>query len=117
MAKHITILHGDSGEVLEQVLARINKPCLFWLDGHYSGGVTAKGSLETPIQKELTHIFNHPQAHNHIILIDDARLFTGQDDYPALQFLQDLTISAGFDVYEVKDDIIRICGHDSKSRN
>lgn len=35
---HITILQGDSGIVLGQVVPLLSSPALFWLDGHYSGG-------------------------------------------------------------------------------
>ena len=74
-------MHGDSGEILPELLNNINEPILFWLDGHYSAGNTSKGSLNTPIIKELVTIFQHP-IKQHIILIDDARLFNGADDYP-----------------------------------
>src|SRR5829696_283483 len=53
---HITIVQGDSGRLLGDHIKTINEPCLFWLDGHYSGGITAKGTLITPIKNELTHI-------------------------------------------------------------
>ena len=105
---HITILQGDSGEVLGSILNKIETPCLFWLDGHYSGGDTAKGTTSTPIQRELDHIVEHPAWRNHVILIDDARLFTGQDDYPTLLALEDWARSTGYMVFEVKDDIVRI---------
>src|SRR5689334_15556392 len=82
---HISILQGDSGKVLKGVLDQIRKPCLFWLDGHYSEGITAKGDLETPVIDELTCIANHPMAHRHTILIDDARCFTGKGDYPTIK--------------------------------
>ena len=39
----IAILHGDSAHVISEVLASLHEPALFWLDGHFSGGVTAKG--------------------------------------------------------------------------
>lgn len=84
---HIEIVQGDSGKLLGDYLATINEPCLFWLDGHYSGGITAKGALETPIKNELTFIFSHP-VDGHVILIDDARCFTGENDYPTLEELQ-----------------------------
>jgi len=107
-AAHITILQGDSGEVLPGVLRQIQQPCLFWLDGHYSAGPTAKGALDTPIMQELSHIFRHPLAHRHVILIDDARLFVGKADYPTMEALRTTTQEAGFDTFEVEDDIIRI---------
>src|SRR5215216_2174234 len=50
---HITIIQGDSGRLLCDYLSDIHEPCLFWLDGHYSGGITARGTLDTPIKNEL----------------------------------------------------------------
>jgi len=104
---HISILQGASGEIIAKVLAEINEPCLFWLDGHYSEGVTAKGKLETPIRQELKHILNH-RIQGHVILIDDARQFVGQNDYPKIAELRQLILghNPGW-VFEVKDDIIR----------
>jgi len=105
---HITLLQGDSGEVLQTVLAELTQPTLFWLDGHYSGDITAKGELDTPIQKELEHIFRHPLAAQHVILIDDARLFTGEGDYPTLEAVKAQTQANGYDGFDVDKDIIRI---------
>lgn len=48
-ASHITILQGDSSQVLRQVVQEVEGPCLFWLGAHYSGGITARGTSETPI--------------------------------------------------------------------
>lgn len=106
--KHITILHGDSGEILGQILDRIQKPCLFWLDGHFSEGITARGAVDTPIETELTQILKHPLARRHVILIDDARHFTGECDYPTIQYLKELVAPVGFSNFEVRDDIVRI---------
>jgi len=105
---HISIIQGDSSEVLSDVLSVIDQPILFWLDGHYSHGITARGILDTPIHQELQHIRDH-QENGHIILIDDARLFIGQDDYPTLDELQKL-VTEYFPrhTFDVADDIIRI---------
>jgi len=81
---HVKILQGDSGEILPQVLTEIDTRCLFWLDGHYSGGVTAKGATDTPIMRELTAILAH-RIKEHVVLIDDARCFDGSNDYPTLE--------------------------------
>lgn len=106
--RHISIIQGDSGEVLPKILDDITQPCLFWLDGHYSGGITAKGDSVTPIMLELKYIFGHP-SDRHIILIDDARLFIGKDGYPTLEEVRKFVaeIRPGWS-FEVKDDIIRI---------
>lgn len=104
----IHLFQGDGGVVLKELLPSINNPCLFWLDGHYSSGLTARGETETSIEQELSHIFNHPLCHKHVILIDDARLFTGEGDYPSVLSLENKAKYAGFNLFTVKDDIIRI---------
>lgn len=105
---NIHILNGQSGQVLPTILENINKPCLFWLDAHYSGGSTAKAELETPIMQEMQCILNHPNAREHVILIDDARCFTGERDYPNIGKLKSFVLDRYSDwIFEVKDDIIR----------
>jgi hypothetical protein len=105
---HIQILQGDSGQLLPQVLSSISNNCLFWLDGHYSGGITAKGNSETPVVKELEAIFVH-KAQGHVILIDDARCFNGTHDYPTLDRLQELVALNRPDyAFSVLNDVIRI---------
>ena len=61
----VSILHGDSTKVLPGILEQIKIPCLFWLDGHYSAGVTARGEKETPILEELKNI---PVSYTHLTL-------------------------------------------------
>ena len=81
----VKIINGDSGQVLKKVLAEfIDKPAIFWLDGHFSNGITAKGEKECPILEELNAIFNSRPL-DHVILIDDARCFTGSGDYPSIE--------------------------------
>jgi hypothetical protein len=105
---NIHIIQGQSGDVLPRVLEGIDKACLFWLDAHYSGGSTAKADLETPIMQEIQCILNHRCAAGHIVLIDDARCFVGENDYPTLESLEKLIRKAWPDcVFEVEHDIIR----------
>lgn len=104
----VHILHGDSGKVLPDLIRELTRPALFWLDGHYSGGVTACGDKETPISEELSAVLAHPVP-GHVILIDDARCFTGAADYPELEALRRSVLNARPDhLFEVADDIIRI---------
>jgi hypothetical protein len=104
---HITILQGDSGVVLNKLITEIDQPALFWLDGHYSGGITAKAEKECPVPEELDTILKSSLPH--IILIDDARLFNGTQDYPTIEEIKNM-INKRDDSYllEIKDDIIRI---------
>lgn len=114
--KHISIINEDSGKYLSKLLSQIQKPCLFWLDGHYSSEFflndeyikTAKGDKETPIMEELAAIFEHGMQ-GHVILIDDARCFNGRNDYPTLQALRKFVGQRSPNAhFEVKRDIIRI---------
>jgi hypothetical protein len=106
--RHVCVLHGDSGEVLAAVLARLDARCLFWLDAHYSGGVTAQGDVLTPIYAELDCIFAH-RVPNHIVLVDDAGDFVGKEGYPTVAELRQFVAHRRPDTeFEVRDDIIRI---------
>jgi len=80
---NVDILQGDSGVSFPGLLATIEEPCVFWLDGHYSGPGTAKGLTETPIVAELGAILEHG-IKGHVVLIDDARCFDGTLGYPHL---------------------------------
>jgi len=105
---HITIYKGDSGEIIGLIMKEVSEPCLFWLDGHYSEGITAKGNLNTPILDELTHILHH-RIKTHVILIDDARCFNGLDDYPSIDTLREIVKKVDNNLrFEIADDIIRI---------
>ena len=106
---NIYILQGDSCMVLPDLLNKIEKKCLFWLDAHYSGGITTRGNLDTPIMLELKSVFSH-KIKDHIILIDDARCFNGSHNYPTIQDLRDFVKKERPDnwVFEIRDDIIRI---------
>lgn len=84
---------GDSGVKMEEVVGRFKEPIIFWLDGHYSGGITGMADIETPIVAELEAIFAHPLASKHTILIDDARLFNGERDYPKMEDIKSFILS------------------------
>jgi hypothetical protein len=83
----VRLLLGDSGALLPQVVATLDHPAMFWLDGHYMGGHTARAGLDSPIKTELASLLRHP-IRGHLILIDDARLFTGVEGYPTIEELR-----------------------------
>jgi hypothetical protein len=113
---NVTILHGDSATVLPQLLNRISSPALFWLDGHYSAGITARGDRDTPVVAELEAIARHP-VRGHVILIDDARCFDGSRDYPSLPEIRECASRLWPDhTFEVQDDVIRILPRAEGSR-
>ena len=70
----INFIYGDSSIVLESLLKNINEKCIFFLDGHWSSGDTAKSDKDCPLYEEITHI-NNVYSNEAIIIIDDYRLF------------------------------------------
>lgn len=106
---HVRILHGNSASMLPLALSSVDRPTLFWLDAHYSGGITACGDQQSPILLELDHIFHHP-IRGHVIVVDDARLFGTDVAYPTLEQLQHFIDAQSTPrKLEVIDDAIRIC--------
>jgi hypothetical protein len=85
--KNVEIIEGDSGLVLNDLVKRLNAPAIFWLDGHYSGGITSKGSKDCPIYEEISGIIINNKFDN-IFLIDDAIDFNGKNDYPTIEELK-----------------------------
>lgn len=108
--RKIELFHGDSGKLMPDVVAKLDGPTLFWLDGHYSGGNTAKGELAAPVWPELKAIFAGMQ-HPFVVLIDDARCFrhVGSEDYPAVSDIEAWVAEQRPDLgVEVAMDCIRI---------
>lgn len=112
--KNVTIIQGDSGKILKQLVPQIKEPALFWLDGHYSSEFfigdkfikTARTDVDTPVVDELRAIL--VSGLDHVILIDDAREFTGVGDYPSIGKLKKIIRSSGRYTLSVDNDIIRI---------
>ena len=73
--------------MLPQVIKELTAPALFFLDGHYSGDITARGDKETPVLEELGALLSDGRF-EHVVVVDDARCFTGQNDYPTLDHLK-----------------------------
>ena len=71
---NINILHGDSSQILPDLCKKIEEPVFFWLDGHWSGGTTARGNKDCPLLEELLAINSNLKSEC-VIAIDDARLF------------------------------------------
>lgn len=105
--KNIRLVHGDSSHRLPELLEQLDKPVLFWLDGHYSSGLTASAETHTPVSAELKAILAH-RIKQHVILIDDARYFDGTNDYPHLDDLLRVIREDGSYSAEVSTDIIRV---------
>jgi hypothetical protein len=105
---YVILLRGNSGDVIANVLNELKEPAIFWLDGHYSGGITAKIEKYSPVNEELQMLINNNRL-QHIILIDDARGFTGEHGYPTLEEVKEMTAKSlpGYR-FLVDEDIIRL---------
>ena len=86
--KNVHLINGDSVTSLARLLPTIKERAFLWLDAHYSSRDTEKGHISVPLLEELLVIASHP-INNHIILIDDYRLFgwmnaSGEEDWSAV---------------------------------
>ena len=80
---------GTSQELLETILKKISGDVCFWLDSHYSGGLTFND--ECPLKNELKIIENNIKKFERIVvLIDDIYGYHQHpEDYPSLMFLSE----------------------------
>lgn len=105
---HIHLHLGDSAKVLPRLIRGLRDPALFWLDGHFCAGPSARASSDTPISAELDQLLRQPVG-NHVVLIDDARLFVGRDGYPSIAELREIVRRhRPAATFEVDLDIIRV---------
>ena len=89
---NVQILNGTSEDVFPSLLPRIKGDVNFWLDGHYSAGITFKGPQDTPILNELECISRNIGNFSRIcVLVDDIRCFNPRlpefASYPSLDTL------------------------------
>ncbi len=103
----VEILWGDSGTLMASVVEGLVEPAAFWLDGHYSGGVTADRGGDAPILSELEAVLASPTSH--LILIDDARLFDGTNGYPTLDVVKALVVAHRPDAPATTENDIVVC--------
>lgn len=116
---NVRFLQGDSSARIADLAWAITEPAVFFLDAHYSGGVTAKGAKEVPLYDELEQIAR--RALPDLVIMDDARLFgrsgasQGNAEYPgAMQFdWTDITVARCLEIlqshgaaleYKIADD-------------
>jgi hypothetical protein len=89
---NVEILNGTSEQIFPNLLPKIKGDVNFWLDGHYSAGITFKGTQDTPILEELKHIADNLNHFKKVcVLIDDVRCFNPKileySTYPSVNIL------------------------------
>ena len=72
-------INGLSEEVLPSLLRSLKGDVNFWLDGHFSGGLTFQGPIDTPAVEELNSISKTLHKFNRVtVLVDDVRCFNAE---------------------------------------
>jgi len=111
----ISVLLGSSRDLLRGVIPPSDRPAFFWLDAHYSGGVTAGEDDPCPLLEELSTIASLRDSINTIVLIDDARALTGSGGWPTLD-----EVCAQFDLSKwciaAMDDVL-VCSNRDYVKN
>jgi hypothetical protein len=75
----VTVLQGHSADLLSKI-GSADTPTLYFLDGHWSAGITEGTGDECPVLEELAAIgTGHPDD---CVVIDDARMFTSAPPPP-----------------------------------
>jgi hypothetical protein len=92
--KHVEIINGLSETVFPELLPKLHGDVNFWLDGHYSAGITFKGPVDTPIVAELNTIAGNLHRFGKVcVLVDDVRCFDPTlpeySTYPSVDYLVD----------------------------
>jgi hypothetical protein len=91
---NVKLIKGLSEDVFPKLLPTITGNICFWLDGHYSEGITFKGPQDTPIMDELGVIERNLARMNKIVvMVDDVRCFDPKNPeysaYPPVDLLVD----------------------------
>jgi hypothetical protein len=80
---NVEVLEGDAMKLLPQVMARTHaRDAVVFLDGHYSGGTTARGEVPEPAIAELEVLARHVDRICGVV-IDDFRLFGTESGFPS----------------------------------
>ncbi len=106
---NVEIINGLSEDILPVLLPSLSGNVNFWLDGHYSAGVTFRGPQETPVLDELDCISQNMHRFDEFcVLIDDVRCFNPNLEeysaYPALGDLVDWAATNGL-FWGIEQDI------------
>lgn len=112
---NVTVLNGTSESCLPEAIASVNGNIAFWLDGHYSEGITFQGVRDTPIIFELDAISSNISRLGKVsVLVDDVRCFrtrhSGYANYPLVTYLIDWANNNDFD-WSIEHDIFCAIRH------
>lgn len=69
--KNIIIYNNNSENIIKDYCNNAKESTVFWLDAHYSAGVTSGKDVPSPLLTELKSIMNSELEH--FIIVDDVR--------------------------------------------
>jgi len=101
---NVQLFLGYSQEILWDLLPKIPESALIWLDAHWSKDLKYERTKDTtcPVISELAAISVHDN--NHVVLIDDLRLFGTEFGWPSTDKITRTLKSMGKTVH-TEDDI------------
>lgn len=116
--QNVSVIQGSSERVFVELLPELRGNVSFWLDGHFSGGITASGESETPIRMELAQIEVHRHKWSGLnVFVDDFRCFDPKGSepstYPSRAYLVDwavrnnLSWTVEHDIFVASTSLIR----------
>lgn len=78
--RNVSCLYGDSRSQMGDIVKTLHEPAIFWLDSHWCGSESYGENNQCPLLEEIEVI--NTSTIEHLILIDDARLFTSPPPLP-----------------------------------
>lgn len=80
--ENVKVVQGASVDLLHTMSLKTGQSAVFFLDAHYSTGLTSRLFGACPLVNELTIIFD--RFDDPVIVIDDLRTMTGLGGYPSI---------------------------------
>lgn len=80
--ENVKVVQGASVDLLQNLSLEAGQSAVFFLDAHYSTGLTSRLFGACPLVDELTIIFK--RFDNPVIIVDDLRTMTGLGGYPSI---------------------------------
>lgn len=83
----VSVLHGDSAKLFQSLIKEKDYSTFFYLDSHFSGGITSQGQSVTTLKDEILGLRDFKGLNKSLILIDDVISLNGINDYPEREFI------------------------------
>ena len=107
---NVSVINGLSENILPSLLPQLSGDVCFWLDGHFSGGITHQGPADTPLLGELAAISANIRRFSRLaILVDDMRCYSYKKEatYPSLSLIVDWATAQNLE-WHIEHDILII---------